>query len=1632
MQKLAEICIKRPVFATMLIMSLVVLGLDSYRRLGVDFFPKVEFPFVNVTTQLPGASPEEVESQVTKRIEEAVNTISGIDELRSISSEGNSLVTIQFVLEKDGDVAAQEVRDKVNQVLNQLPRDAKQPVIQKIATDASPVLSIVVSSPREIRETTKLTDDLIKKSIESLNGVGEVRFVGNRTRQVQVILDGEKLYSYNLNVDQVRAALASQNVEIPGGRIDQGVREISLRTLGRITQPKDFEQIIIGTLNGAPIRVRDIGTVEDGVEEPRSFARINGVPAVVLEVRKQAGTNSLDVIQIVKDRVDELRKNRIIPADLAIEYSRDQSSFIRGAFEAVQAHLIEGGIFAAIVVLVFIRSWRATLIAAVAIPTSIISTFTLMNIMGFTLNQISMLALVLMVGIVIDDAIVVLENIFRFQEEKGMPPEQAAVEGTREIGLAVLATTLSLAVVFMPVALMTGIVGRFMSSFGFTAAFAIMVSLLVSFTLTPALSARFLKAAPRGAHGSTKEGLLFKFVARPYMGMLEWSMKHRWVIVVIAIVVTFSTGPLFSRIGKDFLPVDDQAFFEVTVRTPPGSSLDGTRAAMDQVEAELKDTPGLKYLLTTVGADIQKRVDRGSIIVQLVDAEQRQYTQQQIMDLTRDKLRKFKDLTVGVQLPALIQGGGSDRDFMYYVQGPDLNQLEKYASAIVKQLKEKSDAVDVETTYEPGKPELRVQINRDKAADLNVSVNSIATALRTLVGGDEQATTYREGDDRYDVMLRVDKNFRNSPSALNRLYVPSTSLGNVPVSNVASLVDATGPAQIERFQRQRQIMIMASVKRGGSLSTLLDEAAKIVEEMNLPPQYKVGTIGRSKEFAKAGVAFVAAFVLCFAFMYMILAAQFESFVDPVTILLSLPLSVPFAIISLFITNENYSIIYTSVGILVLFGIVKKNSILQIDHIKRLREEGLPRLEAVLKGCEDRLRPILMTTAALVAGMIPLALGGGPGSGSRRTVAIVVIGGQTLCLLLSLLVTPVAYSLFDDMANWGVFNRVNGLFRRLRWKQAFAGLLGLLAFAVYLGAAETQTTRQAAQRPAPQLTPQLHAQHSPSPTPHVAPQPAPQLTAQASPQTAPQLTARAAPQPTAQTSSSPTPQIAPQLAPQRVGVGVTQKKLMLKDALELALANNLDIQIEKTNTVLTRSQYRQTFGVWDPTLAYRPGLAYNVTPTASVLQAPDGRLVDRSFTNNFQFHQGLPWYGTKFDANFNNGRLSTSNPFVGLNPYVQSTLNLIVTQPLLRGLKLDNDRNQIRVRKKAIDISEADYELRVIDIVTRVQNAYWDLVAARQDSEVKKQSVDLARDQYERSKRQIDAGTLAPVELAAAAAELERRQDTWYTAIGVVTEVENNLKSLLAGGRDQTIWDDEIVPLETQSVTPPDLTDLKGIIADAIQRRPELKSLRLRLESNTFNKELAQNQLLPAVNLSAGYTAAGLGGAVSRIPSPFPGFGGQNPPASFLGGYGTTLSNLFGGSYSSYQAGIQFDWNIRNRGPQESLAQVNLAERTLNLQRARTEQLIEAEVRNAIQALRTSEQRIVAADASLKAAKEKLDSEQRLFETGESTNFLVLTRQNEYADSQRRGLSARLDRNKALARLEQAIGASLDSHNISLK
>ena len=679
-----------------------------------------------------------------------------------------------------------------------------------------------------------------------------------------------------------------------------------------------------------------------------------------------------------------------------------------------------------------------------------------------------------------------------------------------------------------------------------------------------------------------------------------------------------------------------------------------------------------------------------------------------------------------------------------------------------------------------------------------------------------------------------------------------------------------------------------------------------------------------------------------------------------TILISLPLSVPFAVISLLVFKENYQIIYSSVGILVLFGIVKKNSILQVDHIKNLRRAGMARPEAIIKGCLDRLRPILMTTAALVAGMIPLALGGGAGSGSRRSVAIIVIGGQSLCLLLTLLVTPVAYSLFDDLAHAGLWNRLMGLFRL---RTATAGLLVLLtAMGTTLPAAEPEVTSV------------------------------------------------------------------------RVGVGATQRQLTLQTAIEMALANNLEIEIDRVNTQLSRTSLRAAQGVYDPFFRYAPGFESRSTPTPNVLVSADGKLVERSLTNNLSLGQRLNFQGATARVDFNNNRLTTNNPFTGLSPYVTPQLVFSYIQPLLRNRRIDNERATIQIRRKQIDISETEFTLKAIDVVFRVEQSYWDLVAVREDAGVKREAVDLARKQLDLSKRQIEAGALAAVELSGAEAEFERRRDTYFTSLEVITQAENILKLLLAGDRGSAVWGEELIPTDQRGSAAPS-ADVPQAVESAMRQRPELKASDLRQQSNQIQQALAREATRPQLNLNAGYISAGLAGSRNPAPNPFAGLGGGglgNLPANLLGGYGQSLNNLFGGNYSTFQAGVSLDLTARNRTANANVETAVLEGRQLKLEQARVAQLIEAQVRNSLQSIETAKQRITSAESSARAAQSKLDSETRLFASGESTSFLVLTRQNEYADSRRRAVAARLDLNKAIGRYEQAIGSTLEAHRVQLR
>ena len=1053
MQKLAEICVRRPVFATMLILSLTVVGLFSYKSLGVDLFPKIDLPTITVTVVNPGASPQEIETEITDKVEGAVNTISGIDELRSTSVEGVSQVFITFLLEKNPDVAAQEIRNKIDLIVNDLPVTAEQPMVQKLDTDAAPIVRLVVSAPRSLREVTDIADKKIKQQIESINGVGNVQIIGGRTREIQIWVDPDKLRAFNVTVAQVAEAVRAQNMEVPGGRVDEGTRELTVRTMGRIVEPADFNNLVVANRGTYAVKLSDVGYAEDGAEEPRTEARLNGQPAVTLVVSKQSGQNTVAIADAVKERLKEIGPT--LPPGFKTQVVGDQSIFIKASIEAIQTHLIEGSILAAIVVFIFLWSFRSTVIAGLAIPTSLIATFGLMAAMGFTLNQITMLALTLMVGIVIDDAIVVLENIFRFVEEKGMPPFQAAIEGTKEIGLAVMATTLSLLAVFLPVGFMGGIVGRFMSSFGLTSSFAIAVSLLVSFTLTPMLAARLIKRSDDKKeraferhteptdHGS-KESRFYRPIDRTYTAMLKWSMAHRWVVVAACLIVIVSIVPLFMFVGKNFLPVDDQAQFEVNVRTTEGSSLASTSQLAERVATDLRKLPGVTDTLVTIGGGQQELVNTASIYVKLVPIEERTASQQDLMVRARSEvLSKYLQqypgqLRTSVQQVAAFSGGGfRNADIQYVIGGPDLAQLTKYSEALLEKLKTIPDIVDADSTLITGKPELRVIIDRARAADLGVRVGDIAQALNTLVAG-TKVSTFNAGTDQYNVRVRAIGEFRASPEGLKRMIVASSKVGWVSLDNLVKTEEATGPSAIDRLNRQRQVMLLGNVRPGGSQAAVIQKLNQFAKEINIDPAYKTGLAGRSKELGRAGYYFMLAFLLSFVFMYMVLAAQFESFIHPVTILLTLPLAIPFGILSLLMTGQTVNI-FSGLGLLLLFGVVKKNAILQIDHTNQLRSRGMERLEAIVRANRDRLRPILMTTIALVAGMLPLTIATGPGSGTNRSIGVLVVGGQTLCLLLTLLAVPVFYSLFDDAAKSRIWSwlllRINGFFGRVRQKAA---------------------------------------------------------------------------------------------------------------------------------------------------------------------------------------------------------------------------------------------------------------------------------------------------------------------------------------------------------------------------------------------------------------------------------------------------------------------------------------------------------------------------------------------------------------------------------------------------------------------
>jgi hydrophobic/amphiphilic exporter-1 (mainly G- bacteria), HAE1 family len=1033
-QKLAEICIRRPVFASMIVLTLVVVGAAGYLHLDVDRFPSVDLPTVRISTRLPGASPAEMESQVSQPIEEELNTIEGIKELRSVNGSGSAFIVVTFELNRDIETAAQDVRDRVATVVHNLPRDTDPPTIAKSDTDQYPVLSLALSGNRSQRELTEIADKIVKKQIERAAGVGEVDVAGGLERAISVWVDADRLAAYQIPINAVRDAVARQNANIPGGNITGNLQEQTLRTMGRLTDPRAFNDLVIATRNGSPIRVRDVGWSEDGTKEQRSVSRLNGEPTVALEVLRQSGANTVAVIESVKERLRELGSQ--LPADVRLQVTRDQSTYIYEALHEIQRHLILGSILACLVVLMFMRNWRAMVIAAVAIPTSVIASFGMMKALNFTLNSVTMLALVLMVGIVIDDAIVVLENIFRFVEEKKMRPFEAARAATAEIGLAVMATTFSLVVIFVPVSFMSSISGRFLYQFGFTAAVAVLVSLLVSFTLTPMMSARLLSGkvkAGRVGEGPRSRAGFYAVIDRFYTRLLARVMARRVLVACGAVLVMLAAVPLYKLVRQEYLPSNvDEGEFDVRVTAPEGTSLRAMNEVSLRIEKELQAIPGVRLVLTTAGSGFLGGVNGANFFVQLAPHKDRvfgwgrllhwppwhafqgNFSQQDIQQQIRTRLRQFREVRIAVRNPQTFVGGGGNWDIDFALLGPDLDILNGYAEHL-RTNATSLGLLDADTTLKLDKPELRALIDRDRAANLGVSTSDIADALRIMVGGDERVTRFRDEsmNEDYDVQVRLKESDRNAANVVSRLFVPRQGGGLVRLDNVVKLVPTQTASRIDRLDRQRQVSLRAAIAPGYAQADRIAALRAEVATMGLPTGYSARVSGRARELETTFREFLFAFALSVVLMYIILASQFESVVHPFTILLSLPLSVPFAFISLLAANQTINL-YSALGLLVLFGVVKKNAILQIDHMNKLRQAGMDRLSAIMQGNRERLRPILMTTMTLIAGMLPLALGTGPGAEERRAVAVVVIGGQALCLLLTLVVTPVAYSLLDDL------------------------------------------------------------------------------------------------------------------------------------------------------------------------------------------------------------------------------------------------------------------------------------------------------------------------------------------------------------------------------------------------------------------------------------------------------------------------------------------------------------------------------------------------------------------------------------------------------------------------------------------
>ena len=1018
---LSDLSIKRPVFAAVLMLALVTLGLFSYRRLSVEMFPSVEIPVLSIVTKFPGASPESIEREVSKKVEEAVNQIAGVKHVMSYSREGVSTVVVEFRLEERINEVSQEARAKISAIRGNLPAAIEEPIIQKLDMNAMPVLSLaVMGKGMSGKELTSLVEKKIQRRLENVSGVGKVDVVGSSKREVAVTIDPAKLNALGLGIDAVVSGLKSENVNTPMGHLTHAGNEYPIRISGKPDRVEGFRNMVIAERGGRGITLAEVADISDGVKEQRSLALINGEPAVALDILKQSGANMVQVVDGVRKSVEKLQKE--LPPGVELSIVRDASIPTRESLADVKETMLIGGLLTVIIVFCFINSWRSTVITGLTLPISVVSSFIIMNAMGMTLNVMTLMALSLAIGLLIDDAIVVRENIVRHLEH-GEDHMTAAKIGTSEIGLAVFATSMSIIAVFVPVAFMRGIVGRFFFQFGMTVAFAVLVSLFVSFTLDPMLSSRWhdpaiaLKGKRRGiARLLERFNDRFDAFADSYKRAISWALRHRKSVLGLAFASFVAGIAIFSTLESSFMADEDKGEFQVIFKTAPDASISESSDRLRAMLAALASVPEVDHTYASIGAGDSGTVQQGSLYVKLKDKGQRKRRQEQVQQDFRDRLQKIPGITISIEKVGDI--GGAQKPLQVNLKGEDIPTLKRYAAALKKEIYQIPGLVDLEVTLDHDIPEYQMTVDRERARDAGVNTDEIASTVSRLVGGEAVSTYEDEDGDAVDVRVRLPESLRRDPAQVKNLKLAVTKGGEttlVPLANLASYEVSNTPSEINRRDLSRLVTISANLD-GVPIGTAVQKVKEAAARVPMQPGYSVGFSGEAEDMAESFGYMAESLVIAIIFVYLILAAQFESFLEPFAIMLSLPLSIVGMAGMLKLTGDTVNIM-SLIGLIMLMGLVTKNAILLVDYAKVLQGRGRNRFDAVVEAGRTRLRPIVMTTLAMIFGMMPLFLAIGSGAEMRAPMARAVVGGLLTSTLLTLLVVPVMYTVLDDLGGW---------------------------------------------------------------------------------------------------------------------------------------------------------------------------------------------------------------------------------------------------------------------------------------------------------------------------------------------------------------------------------------------------------------------------------------------------------------------------------------------------------------------------------------------------------------------------------------------------------------------------------------